>query len=61
MAQNKRMFVNETGEEKAISHFYGVVLYDVLSESYWTVTVVTALVKEDERGGQGHTSASLLH
>jgi hypothetical protein len=26
-----------------------------------TVTVVTASVKEDERGGQGHTSASLLH
>jgi hypothetical protein len=29
-------------------------------DSSWTVTVVTALVKE-ERGGQGHTSASLLH
>jgi hypothetical protein len=25
------------------------------------VIVVTASVKEDERGGQGHTSASLLH
>jgi hypothetical protein len=33
----------------------------VLSESSLTVIVVTAWVKEDERGGQGHTSASLLH
>jgi hypothetical protein len=31
------------------------------SESYRTVIVVTALVKEDERGRQGHTSVSLLH
>jgi hypothetical protein len=30
-----------------------------VSESSWTVTVVTASVKEDERGGQGHTSTSL--
>jgi hypothetical protein len=30
-------------------------------ESSRTVIVVTASVKEDERGGQGHTSASLLH
>jgi hypothetical protein len=34
--------------------------YKVLSESPWTVVVVTASVKEDEMGGQGHTSASLL-
>jgi hypothetical protein len=34
--------------------------YEVLLKSSWTVIVVTALVK-DERGGQGHTSASLLH
>jgi hypothetical protein len=34
--------------------------YEVLLESSRTV-IVTALVKEDERGGQGHTSASLLH
>jgi hypothetical protein len=33
----------------------------ILSESFWTVIVVTTLVKEDERGGQGHTSANLLH
>jgi hypothetical protein len=26
-----------------------------------TVIVVTALVKEDERRGQGHTFASVLH
>jgi hypothetical protein len=35
--------------------------YKVLSESSRTVIVVIASVKEDERGGQGHTSASLLH
>jgi hypothetical protein len=34
--------------------------YDVVSESLWTVIAVTASVK-DERGGQGHTSESLLH
>jgi hypothetical protein len=33
----------------------------MLSESSQTVIVVTASVKEDERGGQGHASASLLH
>jgi hypothetical protein len=33
---------------------------DTFLNSSGTV-VVTALVKEDERGGQGHTSASLLH
>jgi hypothetical protein len=37
-----------------------VCLYEVLSESSQTV-VVTASVKEDERGGQDHTSARLLH
>jgi hypothetical protein len=31
-----------------------------ISESSRTVTVVTASMKEDERGGQGHTFASLL-
>jgi hypothetical protein len=35
-------------------------IYKVLLESPRTVIVVTALVKEDERRGQGHTSASLL-
>jgi hypothetical protein len=29
--------------------------YKVVSESSWTVIVVTAPVKEDDRGGQGHT------
>jgi hypothetical protein len=33
----------------------------VVSEGSRTVIVVTASVKEDERGGQGHTSESLLH
>jgi hypothetical protein len=33
---------------------------EVVSESSWTVFVVTTSVKDDERGGQGHTSASLL-
>jgi hypothetical protein len=37
------------------------VTYKVLSESSRTVTVVTASVKEYERGSQGHTSANLLH
>jgi hypothetical protein len=36
-------------------------LYEVVSECSWTIIVVTAPVKEDERGGQGHTSASLFH
>jgi hypothetical protein len=34
------------------------ISYEVESESSWIVIVVTASVKEDERGGQGHTSAS---
>jgi hypothetical protein len=34
--------------------------YEGLSESSRSVKVVTASMKEDERGGQGHTSASLL-
>jgi hypothetical protein len=33
--------------------------YKVVSESSRTVIVVTASMKEVERGGQGHTSASL--
>jgi hypothetical protein len=36
------------------THILGVL------ESSWIV-VVTASLKEDERGDQGHTSASLLH
>jgi hypothetical protein len=35
--------------------------YKVVSESFWDVIVVTASVKEEERGGRGHISASLLH
>jgi hypothetical protein len=38
-----------------------ITQYEVVSESSQTVIVVTASVKEDERGGQGHTSKSLLH
>jgi hypothetical protein len=38
-----------------------VVLGIKILETSQTVIVVTASVKEDERGGQGHTSASLLH
>jgi hypothetical protein len=38
-----------------------VLRYEVVLESSWTVIVATTLVKEDERGGQGHTSESLLH
>jgi hypothetical protein len=35
-------------------------MYEVASESFRTVTVVAASVKADKRGGQGHTSPSLL-
>jgi hypothetical protein len=38
-----------------------IMSFESISESSKTVIVVTALVKEDERGDQGHTSASLLH
>jgi hypothetical protein len=34
--------------------------YEVVFESFQTVIAVTASLKDDERGGQGHTSASLL-
>jgi hypothetical protein len=37
------------------------VMYEVISESFRTAIVVTATVKEDETGCQGHTSESLLH
>jgi hypothetical protein len=47
--------------DRALLIFGGEKTYEVLSESSWTLIVVTALVKGDERGGQGHTSASLLH
>jgi hypothetical protein len=33
----------------------------VVLERSWSVIVVAALVKENERGGEGHTSATLLH
>jgi hypothetical protein len=33
----------------------------VLSEGFWNVIAVSASLKDDERGGQGHTSANLLH
>jgi hypothetical protein len=35
--------------------------YDVVSKSSRTVILVTASINDDERGGQGHTSESLLH
>lgn len=35
--------------------------YKVLSGSSMAVIVITALEKKDERGGQGHTSESLVH
>jgi hypothetical protein len=47
------------------SYFFNIMYscrtYKMVSESSRSVIVVTALVKEDERGGQGHASASLLH
>jgi hypothetical protein len=36
-------------------------VYEVVSESSQALIIVTASVKEDERGGQGHTFASLVH
>jgi hypothetical protein len=42
-----------------VSHMFG--FYEVPLESSRTVIVVTAAVKEDERGDQGNTSTSLLH
>jgi hypothetical protein len=33
------------------------ICYEVLLESSWTVIVVTALVKEHEKGGQGQTES----
>jgi hypothetical protein len=46
--------------KKAFSPFLDD-FYEVLSESTLTVIVLTASAKEYERGGQGHTFASLLH
>jgi hypothetical protein len=37
------------------------MLYELVSESSLIVIVVTASVKENKTGGQGHTSTSLLH
>jgi hypothetical protein len=55
-------FFEEMSILHAIHQLYGnEPFYEVLLESSWTFVVVTALVKEDERGGQGHTSTSLLH
>jgi hypothetical protein len=39
---------------------YSEILYEVY-RTVLTAIVVIASVKEDERGGQGHTSKSLLH
>jgi hypothetical protein len=36
------------------------IMYSIYMETSLTVIVVTASVKEDERGGQGHTSTSLF-
>jgi hypothetical protein len=41
--------------------FMKLGVYEVISESSRTVIIVSASVKEDEKGGQGYTSASLLH
>jgi hypothetical protein len=45
---------------KTLNIGFTVYICDMLLESS-QIVVVTASVKEDERGGQGHTSASLLH
>jgi hypothetical protein len=36
-------------------------IYKVVSESSRIFIIITAMVSEDEKGGQGHTSESLLH
>jgi hypothetical protein len=52
--------VDTTGID-ALAILGNKILYELLSESSQTVIAVIALVKEDERGGQGHTFASILH
>jgi hypothetical protein len=49
------LLINSDGRVQSL------VLYEVLSESSWTATVLTTSVKGDERRGQGHTSESLFH
>jgi hypothetical protein len=53
-------FISSNGVILKDGLFY-FFIYEVVSESSRTVIVGTASVKEDERRGQGHTSASLLH
>jgi hypothetical protein len=44
----------------SVGHYFTAAhTYKVLLESSRTIIVVTASVKEDERGDQGHISASL--
>lgn len=38
-----------------------ILAVHVLLESSQIVTAVTVMVKEDEKGGQGHNATSLLH
>jgi hypothetical protein len=51
------LWVSELSPASATTFF----IYEVVSETSWIVTVVTASVKEDEMEGQGHTSASQFH
>jgi hypothetical protein len=54
------LFINEWDANADVLIVKNLLNIQVVLESSWTISVVTAWVK-DERGGQGHTSASLLH
>jgi hypothetical protein len=45
---------------KKVASPFTTTIYKVISESSRNVIVVTASVKEEDRGGQDHTSGSLL-
>jgi hypothetical protein len=59
LVSNTKLGNNILNMLKLLTSFQGTC--KVLSESSRTVIVVTASVKQDETGGQDHTSESLLH
>jgi hypothetical protein len=61
MNKRKLLLNRDTTGNEALAISWNKFLYELLSESSWAGIVVIASVKEDERGGQGHTSTSLLH
>jgi hypothetical protein len=59
-AKEKLIKPSHNGPPKNCMCYSGLLPFSV-SERFQTAIVVTALVKEDDRGGQGHTSTSLLY